>query len=109
MLSFLPKENIYWMLAYLNSSLVTYLVRGVLIRSNMVTSGYVSQIPVPNFDMETKNQLGIVAKGLVENKIRDGIDEKINWINNIIFSSLGISEQTREMILNFSNTLTKSV
>jgi len=106
---FLDKEDLYWMIAYLNSSLVTYIVRGMLIRSNMVTSGYVSQIPVPNFDSKTKIKLESISKNIIENKIRNGLDEKLDWINQIIFDSLSISKKTREMIVNFSNTLSTSV
>lgn len=106
---FLPRNDIYWMLAYLNSALVTYMVRGILIRSNMVTSGYVSQIPIPDFDVETKTKLGTISKNIIENKIRKGVDEKLGWINEIVFDALSISPKTREMILNFSNTLSTSV
>ena len=105
----LLNNDIYWMLAYLNSALVTYMVRGILIRSNMITSGYVSQIPIPDFDTETKAKLGAISKNIIENKIRKGLDEKLGQINEIIFDALSISPKTREMILNFSNTLSISV
>ena len=42
------EEDRWWLLAYLNSSLCNYLVRGVLLRSNMITAGYVARIPVPD-------------------------------------------------------------
>ncbi len=105
-----PTQNdIYWMLAYLNSSLVTYIVRGILIRSNMITSGYVSQIPIPRFDDETKLKLEIISKKIISNKKRKGLDEKLDLINEIVFNCLSISTETRDMILNFSKTLSKSV
>ena len=63
---FTPKEDIFWMIAYLNSSLVTYFVRGVLIRSNMVTSGYISQIPILNFTQDEKTQLEQITKKAVD-------------------------------------------
>lgn len=106
---FPPQNDIHWMLAYLNSSLVTYIVRGILIRSNMITSGYVSQIPIPNFDAKTKLKLEVISKRIIADKQREGLDEKLGWINQIVFDALSISTKRREMILYFSKTLSKSV
>lgn len=73
-------EDMFWLLAYLNSTLVTYLVRGVLIRSNMITSGYVSRIPLLNFDNETKDKLSRLGKIAYEMAKKE-IEEKIDYID----------------------------
>src|SRR5690606_10572498 len=62
---FTPKEDLFWMLSYLNSHLITYLVRGVLIRSNMVTSGYISQLPIIPFTPDEKIQLSLISKYVI--------------------------------------------
>lgn len=80
------EEDVYWLLAYLNSTLVTYLVRGVLIRSNMITSGYVSRIPLISFNDETRHMLsklgGIVYEGVRQNKEIKHILAKIDSLVN---------------------------
>lgn len=80
-----PEGDIWWLLAYLNSSLVTYLVRGVLLRTNMVTSGYIARLPVPSISTATKEVLGKLAKEAAEGQfdtkqsleIRDQIDAEL--------------------------------
>ncbi len=57
-----PQTDLWWLLAYLNSPLVTFMVRGVLNRSNMVTSGYVSRIPVPHLSKQARLQLARIAQ-----------------------------------------------
>lgn len=56
------EDDKWWLLAYLNSTLCFYLLRAVIIRSNMVTAGYASRIPVPSFDECTRKNLERLAK-----------------------------------------------
>lgn len=104
---FPPKEDIDWLLSYLNSSLVTYIVRGVLIRSNMVTSGYVGCIPILNFSRTDKAKLGDISI-LVRNG-KKSINDAISSIDNIVFANTDISVKTQEQILYFSQNLEKCV
>lgn len=102
-----PSEDIDWLLSFLNSSLVTYLIRGVLIRSNMVTSGYVSNLPLITFSMKEKKLLSEISQ-----KARCGIintKEAINQIDNIIFSLNMFPQYVVEHIISFSNNLSKCV
>ena len=104
---FAPDEDIYWLLSYLNSHLITYLVRGVLIRSNMVTSGYVSQLPVLPFNKKEKAKLELVAKGIISESI--DLKDGINQINVIIYKHLDLKEKLVQMVDDFANNLGKRV
>ena len=104
---FTPKEDLYWLLAYLNSHLVTYLVRGVLIRSNMVTSGYISQIPIIPFTEEDKKRLTTISKEVLEGKIKT--ENAIFKINSIVYDNLKFDVSIIENIDDFALNLSKRV
>jgi len=104
---FTPKDDLYWMLSYLNSHLVTYLVRGVLIRSNMVTSGYISQIPVIPFSSQEKIKLTEIATNILELKL--SIDAGIEMINSLIYSNLGLNKDVILKLEDFALNLNKRV
>lgn len=104
---FPPTIDINWMLAYLNSSLVTYLVRGVLIRSNMVTSGYVNCIPLISLSEEEKIELGDIASKVRKNKM--SVDSAIIATDNIIFSKNIFPNAVVKQIKDFSANIGKSV
>jgi hypothetical protein len=101
-------QDAWWLLAYLNSELVTYLVRGVLIRSNMITSGYVARIPLVGFDEEEKRELGRLGFAAYE-LARDGLSfmEVMAEINLLINTCSGISDGTVEIIREFKRDLVK--
>lgn len=101
-------EDVWWLLAYLNSSLVTYLVRGVLIRSNMITSGYVSRIPLLNFNKEEKLRLAILSqRAYLLRKEKLNIDKELLEIDSIVNHVAKISEESKKIILNFKKYLVK--
>lgn len=104
---FPPKDDINWLLAYLNSSLVTYLVRGVLIRSNMVTSGYVSCLPVLDFSNNDKKKLGEISRQVREQEVY--VDDAIEEIDSLVFSKTRISNHVTNHIIYFSRNLGKCV
>ncbi len=56
------EDDVWWLLAYMNSDLVKFIVRGILIRTNMVTSGYISRVPIPEFSISTKIRLDRLAR-----------------------------------------------
>ncbi|MBN2828490.1 MAG: N-6 DNA methylase, partial [Tissierellales bacterium] len=104
---FTPKQDIFWMISYLNSSLVTYIVRGILIRSNMVTSGYISQIPILNFNEGEKNQLEQISKDAISGDltVKDAIDK----IDKIVFNNISLCKPKVEYIIDFALNLNKRV
>lgn len=104
---FTPREDLYWMLAYLNSYLVTYLVRGILIRSNMVTSGYISQIPVIPFSEQEKTQLSEISKNILASKLT--IDSGIEMINSLIYYNMKMRNEVVLKLEDFVHNLNKRV
>lgn len=104
---FTPKEDLFWVLAYLNSHLITYLVRGVLIRSNMVTSGYISQLPIIPFKEAEKVKLSEISKKVLNSKME--IELAINKINVIIYNNLKLDGSIIEKIEDFAQNLSKRV
>ena len=102
-----PKEDINWLLSYLNSSLVTYLIRGVLIRSNMVTSGYVSCLPVLDFNEVEKKALGDIAQLARDKKVDSA--QAIEDIDKLVFQKIQLSDIVIENIIYFSKNLGKCV
>lgn len=103
----LPESDLFWMLAYLNSSLVTYLVRGVLIRSNMVTSGYISQLPVITFTSEEKKELEIISKDVIQ----DGLSttEAVERIDRIVFEAAKLDQAVSSKAQEFATNLSQKV
>lgn len=105
---FCPDVDRLWVLSYLNSSLVTYLVRGVLLRSNMITSGYVSRIPVINISEESKLILSVIAKKAIDDRKADkDIQGYISEIDDIIFKTLNFEEDDIEKIVSFCANIIK--
>lgn len=104
---FTPKKDLFWVLAYLNSHLITYLVRGVLIRSNMVTSGYISQLPIIPFNEKEKSKLTQISKKVLNSEME--IDIAINKINLIIYNNLKLDGSIIEKIEDFAQNLSKRV
>jgi len=103
-------SDIWWLLSYLNSSLVSYIVRSCLIRSNMITSGYVSRIPVPPFSNLIKDKLSQISKDAFEKKVkRNETQEYINKIDKIIFDYLNLEEGITNEINYFTHNLLKAV
>jgi len=107
---FCEKEDIWWLIAYLNSSLVSYIVRAILCRSNMITSGYVSKIPVVSFSQEVKQVLHKLSKDAYNNKLTPKESLLIvNEIDTIVFNELKIPLVVQEEIMNFSSNLQSRV
>ena len=104
---FPKKEDIFWLISYLNSSLVTYFVRGVLTRSNMITSGYVSQIPLLDFDLDVKSKLSVIACDVLNGKLQQV--DAIKRIDLIVNKSAKISIESVKLISDFSEQIQKKV
>ena len=103
------ESDLWWLLAYLNSTLVTYIVRGILIRSNMITSGYVCKIPLIDIDKEEKDKLSKLSKEAYEAVIKkEKINDIMEDINEIINKSAKISQITINLINKFKVNLVKN-
>lgn len=102
------EEDVWWLLAYLNSSLVSYLIRGILIRSNMVTSGYVSRLPLGVFSQDLKNELSGLARGAYESRIEKAdYPALIRRIDSIIYGEMGITEASIAQVKAFNGNILK--
>lgn len=104
---FPPKEDINWLLAFLNSSLITYLIRGVLIRSNMVTSGYVSNLPIIGFSQIEKKLLADISTNVRDGKLNT--KEAVNVVDEVILSKNILPSNVYAHIKTFCMNLDKSV
>ncbi|WP_082153519.1 N-6 DNA methylase [Bacillus sp. LL01] len=103
------EDDAWWLLAYLNSDLVTYMVRGVLIRSNMITSGYVSRIPLIAMEERDKTILGSLARK-AHDLAQEGhpFEKELKEINQRVNHLSGISVESEEVIGRFKRNLIKS-
>lgn len=92
----------WWLLGYLNSSLVTYLVRGVLRRANMVTAGYVARLPLPGLDAACRRALGREARRAFERRIPpERLGPTIQAIDEGLAQALGLSPETLRKLEGF--------
>ena len=99
---FPAEKDRWWLLAYLNGSLCNYLVRGVLLRSNMITAGYVARIPVPALTVAARSELEHIAREAHE--ARPGLEELpgfIERIDEVVFDACGTSGPDRNGIREF--------
>lgn len=104
---FPQSDDIWWLLAYLNSTLVTYLVRGVLLRTNMITSGYVSRIPLIAFSSAEKRRLSAVARRAFESGSHP-FESELAEIDDIVFAAAALSARSRTLIGNFCSDLLRT-
>lgn len=103
---FCEQADLYWLLAYLNSSLVTYFVRGVLLRTNMITSGYVSRIPVISLSAANRRRLSQISRRAVSDLTRDS-RSYVRQIDEIVFTASGISKASQTHIAEFCAELVR--
>lgn len=102
------REDIWWLIGYLNSSLVTYFVRGILLRTNMITSGYVSRIPIVNLSKITIQKIAEVSYREYERK-SNCESSAIKEIDKLIFEDIGISNDSKNHISLFCSDLLRFV
>ena len=96
-------------MAYLNSSLVTYIVRGALNRSNMITSGYVSRIPIVPLRKNAKARIGDLAATAWRRKISSNhATEVVNEIDRVVFAEAKLDQETINLIKNFGRNVIKA-
>ena len=87
--------------------LVDYLVRGVLIRSNMVTSGYVSSLPILSFTQLEKKNLNEIANLALGGNIDSRL--AVEKVDEIIEQKGILSKETWNSIHNFCENLGRTV
>ena len=60
------REDLFYILGFLNSLLVKYLIRAVLNRTNMVTAGYIKRLPYVEPEPPIKRRIANIAEEIVE-------------------------------------------
>ena len=102
------KNDIWWLLAYLNSDLVKYFIRGILIRTNMVTSGYVSRVPVLPFTNQEKTILTKYSKDAYEKaKDKESVIYEIHKINDCVFKASQLNKKDIFEIIEFCKNIVR--
>ena len=85
------------------------MTRGMIIRSNMITAGYTSRIPIPRFDETTKDELSRNAKASYiyaqKGDIHD--EQSTTQIDKLIFEHLGLSETDQDTVSDFVNDVVR--
>lgn len=102
-----PSEDINWLLAYLNSSLATYLLKGILSRGNITTIGSVFSLPMIDLSPASKRTLGNIASDARNSMISP--EEAVTKIDRIIYRHLKWPIPVRHQIAQFCADLTHLV
>jgi len=98
----------WWLLSYLNSRLSLYLVRAVLIRSNMITPGYAARLPVPELSRQAEARLCALGQTAYEIGLNGGNTTAISsTIDELIEADLGMSANAREIVSIFERDPTR--
>lgn len=93
------KKDLYWLLAFLNSSLATYMVKGIIARGVITTIGNVSALPIPKFTDSEKKSLSRISKMAINGKLTD--KDAISKIDQVVYKALNISNETSKVIRHF--------
>ena len=97
----------WWLMAYLNSKLVLYLLRGVLIRGNMVNAGYVARLPLVQFSEAQRTRLAELARqGYAVTQ--DGQASILAEIDRITFAAADLSPSSQDMIEQFCTDVVRA-
>lgn len=107
---FFPESRgeLFALLGYLNSRLATYLLRAILNRSNMVTPGYVKQLPYLPPDSPTHRRVAALAEEITERLRRSpgaDIAGRQCEIDALLFDLYGVPDPLRAEITDFTDHL----
>ncbi|UOR11078.1 Eco57I restriction-modification methylase domain-containing protein [Halobacillus amylolyticus] len=101
-------EDLYYILGLLNSSLTTYMLRKVLNRTNMITSGYIKKLPYIEPPPQLKRSIAKQVENIVSEKKKTlSYDSSAHQqkINDSIFDVYQISPENRKHVTNFCDML----
>lgn len=102
-----PAEDIYWLLAYMNSSFITYVAKAVFDRGNMTTIGCVRSLPVIAFDEAEKIILSEISQEVLSGGL--SITDAIDKIDRIVFNSMNLDKDMGREVRRFCSDLTHNV
>ena len=109
---FNDKNDLIYSLGFLNSSLVSYISRKVLSRSNIISTTFLKDVPFipPNQDEKQKviELVNKIITRLKENKDYDFHNEQLE-IDNIIYNLYNISSNLKKEINSFCDNIMELV
>ena len=87
---------------------MTCFVRSVLIRTNMVTSGYVARIPLVNLSPAAKKKIALQARNAYQQRVSNGASTlAVKNIDELIYQDIHLPQSAQREILNFTRHLIK--
>jgi hypothetical protein len=99
-------DELFYLLGYLNSSLVQYILRAVLNRTNMATPGYVKELPYIEPDSQIKEEIADLVKQIIVELKKDpqfDYGPHQRTINLKIFDLYQIPPEAQPVIQEFSD------
>ncbi|MYL69550.1 N-6 DNA methylase [Halobacillus litoralis] len=104
--------DLYYFLGLLNSKLIKYMVRKVLNRTNMITSGYIKKIPYIEPDPFQKQVMIETARSIVEKKKEDPSFPTSDWqtiVDQTVYDIYGISSSSRSKVHDFCHNIMEKI
>ncbi|MGR9048344.1 HsdM family class I SAM-dependent methyltransferase [Halobacillus faecis] len=106
------EEDLYYFLSLLNSKLIKYMVRKVLNRTNMITSGYIKKIPYIEPDPLQKQVMIETARSIVDKKKENPSFQTDDWqslVDQTVYEIYGISSASRSKVHDFCHDITEKI
>ncbi|SDP59090.1 HsdM family class I SAM-dependent methyltransferase [Halobacillus aidingensis] len=106
------EEDLYYFLGLLNSKLIKYMVRKVLNRTNMITSGYIKKIPYIEPDPLQKLVMIETARNIVDKKKEDPSFQTGEWqslVDQTVYEIYGISSFSRSKVHDFCHDIMEKI
>jgi len=106
------REDLFYILAFLNSKLARYMVRAVFNRTNMVTAGYLKRLPYIEPTSVLKRQVVDLAASIVRSIQENPEFEYIHLhatVDSLIYQIYGISPEDTQHIERFCANLNESI
>jgi len=105
---FNDSNDLFYYLGFLNSNLTKYILRKVLIRTNIVATSFIREIPIIEPSENQKNEIiGVVKKivsSLMDN-LNYSFTEDTKRIDEIIFEVYNIPNQDIDEIMDFNENI----
>lgn len=106
------REDLFYILGFLNSLLAKYLIRAVLNRTNMVTAGYIKRLPYVEPKPSVKACIADIAEEIVESRRSDSAYDARplqQTIDELVFETYDIGDEDRKHIHAFCANMFESI
>jgi len=103
------KEDLFYLLGFLNSKVAQYISRQVINRTNNISARYVKMIPyLEPKDEKIKNKISDIVKGIVEEMMKNqnfDFSEKQKVLDDLFFDIYQVDEKDKEKINDFCENI----